>query len=88
MPQEVNGLIHKKLDLIENDVREIRDDLTTAINGLTVAVTTLSQKFDSFIHIAQNSIPIKAVFWLMAIMVLGLVGIEGVKALPKLIQFL
>lgn len=87
MAQEVNGQIHRKLDLIEKDVHEIRDDLTTAINGLTVAVTTLSQKFDSFIHIAQNSIPIKAVFWLMAIMVLGLVGIEGVKALPKLAQF-
>ena len=87
MAQEVNGLIHKKLDLIENDVREIRDDLATAINGLTEAVNTLSQRFDAFLNIAQNSIPIKAVFWLMAIMVLGLVGIEGVKALPKLAQF-
>ena len=88
MPQEVNGQIHRKLDLIEKDVHEIRDDLTTAINGLTVAVTTLSQKFDSFIHIAQNSIPVRAVFWLMAIMVLGLVGIEGVKALPNLVKLL
>ena len=94
-----NG-VYRKLEIIENDVKDIRDDLATAVNLLTsavnaqtkaleahtTAVNNLSYKFDTFIHVAQNSLPIKAVFWLLLIIVLALVGVEGVKQISPIMR--
>lgn len=77
----LNGSVHKKLQIIENDVKEIKEDLPHAISQLTTSVNNLTGKLDTFMHVAERSVPIRAVFWLMAIMVLGLVGVEGVKAI-------
>lgn len=81
-----NGELKKQIGQIGEDVHEIKDELAKSVDNLTNAVNTLSSKFDNFINVAQNSLPIKAVFWLLAIMVFGLVGVEGVKALPELIK--
>lgn len=96
---KVNGLLSKLL-VIESDVKDIKDDLATAVNLLTSAVTTqtealkahtnavsnLSFKFDTFINVAQNSLPIKAVFWLLGIILLALIGVEGVKNLGPVVK--
>lgn len=81
-----NGKLHDRINEIGENVHEIKDNLARSVEGLTVAVNSLSAKLDNFMNIAQNSLPIKAVFWLLAIMVFGLVGVEGVKALPELIK--
>lgn len=80
---ESNGY-YKEIVAIKADVKEIKDDLSQSIDNLTTAVHALTSKFDNWIHVAEQSIPIKAVFWMFLIMVLGLVGTEGVKALAKL----
>lgn len=85
MAYEGNG-VYKKLETIEADVRGIKDDLSSSVDRLTIAVDNLSAKFDNFISVAQNSLPIKAVFWLMGIMVLGLVGVEGSKSIAPIIK--
>lgn len=82
-----NGAYKVQLDNIEHDVREIKDDLSTSVMALTHAVERLTERFDSFIQVAQNSVPIKAVFWLMGIMVLGLVGVEGAKGIAPILKF-
>jgi len=96
---EGNG-VYKKLEVIEQDVKDIKDDLATAVNLLTsavgaqtkaleahtTAVNNLSYKFDTFINVAQNSLPIKAVFWLLGIIVLALVGVEGVKQISPIMR--
>lgn len=81
-----NGELHSRINEIGEDVHEIKDNLARSVEGLTVAINGLSSKLDNFMIVAQNSLPIKAVFWLLAIMVFGLVGVEGVKALPELIK--
>lgn len=80
-----NG-IHDKLDHIDKNVEFIRDDIAGSIQGLTNAVDRLTGKIDDFIDVARNSVPIKAVFWLMAIMVLGLIGVEGIKHLGPVLK--
>lgn len=75
-----------KLAHIEQDVKEIKDDLSHSIDKLTHSIDNLCSKFESFMIIAQNSIPIKAVFWLIGIMVLGLVGIEGIKQIGPILS--
>lgn len=95
-----NGGVYDRLGIIESDVKDIKDDLATAVNLLTTAVSTqtkaiethttavtnLSYKFDTFINVAQNSLPVKAVFWLLGIIVLALVGVEGVKQIGPVIK--
>lgn len=85
----LNGDMEKEIHQIRDDVSSIKDELSTAINGLTIAVNALTSKFDAFMRVAESSIPVKAVFWLMAIMVLGLIGVEGVKQIgPAVTKFL
>ena len=81
MTHETNGHLKSRLDSIEKGVYEIKDDLSQSIDRLSVAVDRLSDKFEAFLEIAESSMPIKAVVWLMGLMVLGLIGIEGTKNL-------
>ena len=84
MSQEVNGKangVFAELKIIKEDVKDIKDDLSHSIDHLTIAVNALTQKFEMFILAAQNSIPVKAMYWIMGMMILGLVGIEGVKGI-------
>lgn len=83
----LNGGHYKKLEIIEQDVKDIKEDLSTAVNGLTHAIDKLTSKFDIFMHVAQNAIPVKAVFWIITIMILGLVGIEGSKSIAPILKF-
>lgn len=75
---------------IQSDIHGMRDDLSRAIIELTNAVNRLGDRFDTFLNIAQNSIPIKAVMWMFFVLVIGLVGVEGCKFifdiyLPKIV---
>ena len=79
---EGNG-IQKELEKIQAGVDEIKDDLSHSINSLAIAVNGLTAKFDNWIRVAENSIPIKAVFWMFLILVLAMVGVEGVQAFAK-----
>lgn len=81
---EGNGYYKEQLSKIQSDVTEIKDDLSHSIDRLTDAVHALTSKFDAWMRVAKQSIPIKAVFWMFLIMVLGLTGIEGVKYLATL----
>lgn len=78
MAVEGNGIL-RQLHQIEKDVGEIKDDLSRSIDKLTVSVDNLASKFDSFINAAQNSIPIKAVGFIMLFLFIGLFGVESVK---------
>jgi len=81
----VNGNgYHQDIERIKKDVGEIKTSLTDSIDNLTTAVQALSTQFGAFIRVAENSIPIKAVFWMFLILVLAMVGVEGVKALAAL----
>ena len=77
-----NGF-YKDIETIKTDVREIKDDLSHSIDGLTVAVKELTSKFDNWIHVAENQIPIKAVMAMFVILVLALAGVEGIDWLFK-----
>ena len=79
---ELNGHYKPQLERIEGKV----NGLDSSLDRLTNAIESLTIKIDSFISVAQNSIPIRAVFWLMAIMILGLVGVEGVKSLGPVLK--
>ena len=81
---EMNGHYKEQLNRIQADVNEIKDDLSHSIDKLTEAVHGLTGKFDAWMRVAEQSIPIKAVFWMFLIMVLALVGVEGVKYLATL----
>lgn len=76
-----NGVtkLAERFTKVEHDIEEIKDDLTGAVKELTNAVNTLNTKFESFIVIAANSIPIKAVLWMFMTLVLSMVGVEGAR---------
>lgn len=74
---------YKDIQQIKDDVSEIKDDLSSSIDRLTTAVNGLTMKFDAWIHVAENSIPLKAVFWMFVILVLAMTGVEGLNALLK-----
>lgn len=63
------------------------DHQATATNALTTVVTNLTSQFSAFLQVASNSIPLKAVGWMFFIIlvfvVILLLGIEGIKSLPK-----
>lgn len=73
-----------KLEKIDSGVEEIKTELSKSIDGLALAVTNLSNKFDLWMNIAANQVPLKAVFWMFFIVVLSMVGVEGVKYLASL----
>ena len=75
---------YQDIKKIKEDVSEIKDDLSGSIDRLTVAVTALTAKFDMWIHVAEHSVPLKAVFWMFLILVLTMTGTEGLNALIKL----
>lgn len=77
-----NG-IHEEIREIKRDVLGIKDDLAISLNRVADALNILNTKFDQFIKVAENSIPIKAVFWMFLILILGLVGVEGADYLFK-----
>lgn len=85
---EGNGVYKMQLDKIESDVSEIKDDLAHAIEGLTAAVTGLSSKFDAWVRVAENVVPIRFVLWILAgvliLVVLLFAGVEGIRALLKI----
>jgi hypothetical protein len=88
---------YKELRAIQAGVDEIRDDLSRSVDTLTVAVTnltaqvsnltaqfsSLTNQFTQLIRAAENVIPIKAVMWMFGILVLTMVGVEGVVTLAK-----
>lgn len=82
MSAEGNGYF-KELQQIKQGVDEIRDDLSHSIDKLSMSVDLLTGEFRNFIRVAENSIPIKAVFLMFGILVLALVGVEGADWLFK-----
>lgn len=76
-----NGQYDDHLIKIEKDVSEIKDSLAISIDGLTKAVEGLARELSTFMRVAEHTMPIRVVFWLLFLMTLGLVGIEGVKQL-------
>lgn len=82
-------LVELKDDLA-SAIRELSGSIekqALATTALTTTVTNLTLQFSAFLQVASNSIPIKAVGWMFFIIlvfvIILLVGIEGVKSLPK-----
>jgi len=82
MAGDSNG-IYNELKLIKSGVNEIKDDLSHSIDKLAASVDGLTNEFRNFIRIAENSIPVKAVYMMFLILVLALVGVEGADWLFK-----
>lgn len=92
-----NGLYHEvdrmkgQIKAIETEMTRRDDLLINELKGLSMAVSQgfqgFSLKLDTFMDIARKSLPISAVIWLMVIMTVGLIGIEGIKELKPLIHF-
>lgn len=100
---EGNGIykLEQRFDTVDQELKDLKDDLASAIRELahstdkqseaiTVldkSLSSLNMQFQSFLHIAANAIPLKAVGWMFAIIlvfvVLLLAGIEGVKEMSK-----
>lgn len=68
---------------IKEDVSDIKGDLASSIDRLTEAVNGLTTKFDTWIYVAEHSIPIKAVFWMFGILAISFLGKESVETLIK-----
>jgi hypothetical protein len=75
--------ILRELHSIQKGVDDIKDDLAHSIDKLTVAVNTLTNQFSQFIRVAENSIPVRAVMWMFGILVLAMIGVEGVQYLAE-----
>lgn len=84
--------IDKELDEIKDHLAEAIMKLSTSLDTstrnlvetqskLTATIDGLSSNLKLFMDIAQNSIPIKAVFWMFLILVLTIAGVEGIKHL-------
>lgn len=100
---EGNGLykLEQRFDTVDKELTDLKDDLAHAIRqlsgsiekqviattALTTTVTNLTMQFSSFLQVASNSIPLKAVGWMFFIIlvfvIVLLLGIEGIKSLPK-----
>jgi hypothetical protein len=74
-----NGDVNEHLLKLERGLDDIRDDLSISVKDLTSAVNRLADRFDAFLLIAQNAVPIKAVMLMFGILVLALVGVQGSK---------
>lgn len=105
---EGNGIykLTERFDKVDKELLDLKDDLANAIRELSVnigkqsestshltdTVTTLATQFSSFLQIAANAIPLKAVGWMFGIVLVFvlvlLTGIEGLKHLPKLMGIL
>lgn len=75
---------YKEIQEIRSDVKDIKDDLSHSIDKLSEAVNALCIRVDSAIQVAQNVIPIKAVMWMFGILVITMLGVEGVQVFAKL----
>lgn len=67
------------------------DSLTAKLSimdKLVEAVQSISSKFDSWIRVAENVVPIRFVLWILAgvliLVVLLFAGVEGIRALLKI----
>ena len=100
---EGNGIykLEQRFDVVDQELKDLKDDLANAIrelahstdkqsatiSALDKTVGCLTLQFQSFLHIASNAIPVKAVGWMFAIIlifvVLLIAGIEGIKVLSK-----
>lgn len=83
MSGESNGIMKQEIHNIASDVKEIKDDLGGSVDRLTSSIDRLSDRFDDFMRVAENSIPIRAVFLMFVILVLALVGVEGAQFIFK-----
>lgn len=81
---EGNGIYREQLRKIEAGLDQIKDDLSHSVDKLALSVDALTHRIDAAMRIAETVIPIKVVFWMWAIMLVGLVGVEGVKYLATL----
>lgn len=71
-----NGL-YKDLDIIKDDVKDIKSSLTASVDRLTSAVTNLSDKVELFTKLQERSVPLIMVKWGVVILVLTIVGVQG-----------
>lgn len=97
---EPNGAykFNERFDKVDRQLIELKDDLAGAIRELSNSiakqsvateslgktVSTLTTQFTTFLNIAMNAIPLKAVFWMFGILVLTIGGIEAVKVASKM----
>lgn len=84
--KEINGLaklgrIEEDLQGMKDDMGEMKDSLVAAITSLTEAVNSLSVEVRAFLNMKADSVPIKMVFLMFAIIFTVVVGIEGVRTL-------
>ena len=94
-----------RFDKVDKELTELKDDLANAIRGLATSinkqsaateslektVSALSSQFSSFLTVAANAIPLKAVGWMFGVVLVFILvlvaGIETLKYIPKLLGF-
>jgi hypothetical protein len=104
---EINGIhkFNERFDKVDKELIELKDDLAAAIRELSSSigkqasatemlektVGSLSVQFHTFLNIAANAIPLKAVSWMFGIVLIFILvlisGIEALKHMPKLLGF-
>lgn len=92
-------LMEKRFGDVDKELTELKDDLANAIRELSVAiikqstateslektVATLATQFSTFLTIAANAIPIKAVGWMFLIILVFIGGLKGFEHFDKII---
>lgn len=80
---EGNGHIKEKVFQIADDVEQLKDNLAESILGLKMSIDILSERIKNSAEAHRDSVPIRLVLMLFAIVVLAFAGGAGVAALKN-----
>ena len=94
--------VDSRLDKVDKELIDLKDDLASAIRELAKSITgqseatialekavnTLTNQFCTFLAIASNAIPIKAVGWMFLIILVFIGGLKGFDHFDKIISML
>lgn len=98
---EPNGY-YERFDRVDRELTDLKDDLAAAIRELSSSIVsqsvatqslertvgTLAMQFSTFLTIAANAIPIKAVGWMFLIILIFIGGLKGFEHFDKIIGLL
>lgn len=81
-----SAIIDLKNALMANKAAKEKE--TEVVKDLVLVIRELVNKVSTWTLVAQTVIPIRAVFWMFTIVILGLIGIEGMKQIGPIIKYL